>query len=194
MVVCPKSLISIFGTHSALGINGQRVLWMEMIPNMQGENDFEIQYSIDQLVLVVQKGQEVVDSNITNVYFYVNFNIGQFEIIFVHIVQIFIDVFCKFAKYECHKLFSSFQVNLNDITQIPIIKGTSLLFGDEIQVYCHFVVEIRAQCGGRQGSTLDTLTAMNSLIHVIVEYKRDGQRTPISNSTCRDCLSIMSTR
>jgi hypothetical protein len=31
----------------------------DMILNMQGENDFEVEYSIDQLVLVVQKGQEV---------------------------------------------------------------------------------------------------------------------------------------
>jgi hypothetical protein len=45
----------------------------------------------------------------------VNFNIGELKFIFMHIVQIFIEVFYKFAKYECHMLFSSFEVNLNNI-------------------------------------------------------------------------------
>jgi hypothetical protein len=35
---------------------------------MQGGNDFEAEYSIDQLVQLVQEGQEVVDSNIANDY------------------------------------------------------------------------------------------------------------------------------
>jgi hypothetical protein len=46
----------------------ERVLWMEMIVNMQGEDDFEAEYSIDQLVQLIQEGQEVVDSNIANDY------------------------------------------------------------------------------------------------------------------------------
>jgi hypothetical protein len=41
---------------------------MEMIVNMQGEDDFEAEYSIDQLVQLIQEGQEVVDSNIANDY------------------------------------------------------------------------------------------------------------------------------
>jgi hypothetical protein len=41
---------------------------MKMIANMQGGNDFEAEYSIDQLVQLVQEGQEVVDSNIANDY------------------------------------------------------------------------------------------------------------------------------
>jgi hypothetical protein len=39
-----------------------------MIVNMQGEDDFEAKYSIDQLVQLVQEGQEAVDSNIANDY------------------------------------------------------------------------------------------------------------------------------
>ena len=35
---------------------------------MQGEDDFEAEYSIDELVQLVQEGQEVVDSNISNDY------------------------------------------------------------------------------------------------------------------------------
>jgi hypothetical protein len=46
----------------------KRVLWIEMIVNMQGEDDFEAKYSIDQLVQLVQEGQEAVDSNIANDY------------------------------------------------------------------------------------------------------------------------------
>jgi hypothetical protein len=34
----------------------------------------------------------------------------------MRIVQILIEVYCKFAEYECHVLIISFQVNLNDIT------------------------------------------------------------------------------
>jgi CMP-2-keto-3-deoxyoctulosonic acid synthetase len=41
---------------------------MEIIVNIQGEDDFEAKYSIDQLVQLVQEGQEVVDSNIANDY------------------------------------------------------------------------------------------------------------------------------
>jgi hypothetical protein len=41
---------------------------MEMIVNMQGEDYFEAEYTIDQLVQLVQEGQEVVDSNIANDY------------------------------------------------------------------------------------------------------------------------------
>jgi hypothetical protein len=41
---------------------------MEMIVNMQGEDDFEAKYSINQLVQLVQEGHEVVDSNIANDY------------------------------------------------------------------------------------------------------------------------------
>jgi hypothetical protein len=37
---------------------------------------------------------------------------------------------------------------------------------------------------------LDTLTAMNSSIDVIDKCERAVQRSPIANSTCRDCLSI----
>ena len=48
--------------------------------------------------------------------FFVNFNIGQSELVFIHIMQIFMDFFCKFSKFECHMLFSLFQVNLNNIT------------------------------------------------------------------------------
>jgi hypothetical protein len=39
-----------------------------MVVNMQGEDDFEAKYSIDQLVQLVQEGQEAVDSNIANDY------------------------------------------------------------------------------------------------------------------------------
>jgi hypothetical protein len=41
---------------------------MEMIVNMQGEDDFEAEYSIVQLMQLVQEGHEVVDSNIANDY------------------------------------------------------------------------------------------------------------------------------
>jgi hypothetical protein len=41
---------------------------MEMIVNLQGEDDFEANNSIDQLVQLVQKGQDLVDSNIANDY------------------------------------------------------------------------------------------------------------------------------
>jgi hypothetical protein len=41
---------------------------METIVNMQGEDDLKAKYSIDQLVQLVQEGQEVVDSNIANDY------------------------------------------------------------------------------------------------------------------------------
>ena len=67
---------------------------------------------------------------------------------------------------------------------------TSLLFGDEIRVCSHLVVEVCAWHGGSHGSTLDTLTTMNSLVNVIDECERAGQRSPIANPTCKDCLSI----
>ena len=46
----------------------ERVLWMEIIVNIQGEDDFEEKYSTDQVVQLVQEGQEVVHSNIANDY------------------------------------------------------------------------------------------------------------------------------
>jgi hypothetical protein len=43
----------------------ERVQWMEIIVNMQGEDNFEAKCSIDHVVKLVQK---VVDSNIANDY------------------------------------------------------------------------------------------------------------------------------
>jgi hypothetical protein len=59
VVVCPEFLSSIYGIHSPVGINGYRVLWKEIKLSMQGENESEVEYSIDELLLLVQTGQEV---------------------------------------------------------------------------------------------------------------------------------------
>jgi hypothetical protein len=57
--VCLESLDSIYGIRSPIGVNGQRVLWKEIKLSMQGENDYEVEYSIDELLLLVQTDQEV---------------------------------------------------------------------------------------------------------------------------------------